>query len=295
MHIIEVLELNKRFFIPENMGECDRRQYLDMSKLVLMYQMAEINLTEFRALGFYSLMNMVYEKHPFPQAEQEKMENVYNCSQLLDSFFTIDNENRMHLIQEYTHNPIKNVKYKAMTFHGPKDQFQGMTYGEMEDGLGELNNYIKTGEMESLIRLFAIFYKRPGEKYKVINMDKRVEFFKYLDVRYIYGFYLLFVSFFNYLTTQCQLLVDGKEIDITLIFSQKSDGSESSSQDDPESLGLRSTSFQLAESGVFGTLEELRESDAFEVLIRMYDLVIRAMKEQKQLDELKNKNKTGND
>jgi hypothetical protein len=90
-------------------------------------------------------------------------------------------------------------------------------------------------------------------------------------------------------------LVDGKEIDITLIFSQKSDGSESSSQDDPESLGLRSTSFQLAESGVFGTLEELRESDAFEVLIRMYDLVIRAMKEQKQLDELKNKNKTGND
>ncbi|KFF26863.1 hypothetical protein IW16_06180 [Chryseobacterium vrystaatense] len=277
------------------MGECDRRQYLDMSKLVLNYQMAEIDLNQFRALGFYSLMNMKYEKSDFEQAEIEKMQNVYMCAELLNSFFIVDEKSRMHLIQEYTHNPIKNVKYRALTFIGPKDQFQGMTYGEMEDGLGELNNYSATGEMESLIKLFAIFYKRPGERYSKINMEKRIEFFKFLDVRYIYGFYLLFVSFFNYLTKQCQLLVDGKEIDITLIFSQKQDIGDNSGSDEPEALGLRSTSFQLAESGVFGTLDELRESDAFEVLIRMYDLVVRSMREQKQLDAMKNKNSTGND
>ncbi|AZA93043.1 Uncharacterised protein [Chryseobacterium nakagawai] len=292
MHIIEILELDKRFFIPENMGQCDRRQYLDMSKLVLMYQMAEINLSQFRSLGFYSLMNMKYEKNGSDIAELEKMQNVYTCSELLNSFFNIDDENRMHLIQDYTHNPIKNVKYKAMTFIGPKDQFQGMTYGEMEDGLGELNNFNKTGEFESLIKLFAIFYKRPKERYKVINMEKRIEFFKFLDVRYVYGFYLLFVSFFNYLTTECQLLVDGKEIDLTLIFSKNTGVGENSIDEEHESLGLRSTSFQLAESGVFGTLEELRESDAFEVLIRMYDLVVRSISEQKQLDDLKNKNRS---
>lgn len=288
MHSLEFLELGKTIYIPENMAECDRRQYLDMSKLILLYQLGDINLTEFRTHGLYSLMNMEYSVNDLESAQAEKMENVVICSELLDSFFEIDDQGKMHLIQDYIHNPIKSVKYKAMTFIGPKDSFSDMTYGQMEDGLGELANFTKTGDMESLLKLFAIFYLRPKEKYHMIDIEKRIAFFKYLDVRYVYGFYLLFVSFFNYLTTQCQIMVDGKEIDLTILF--QSDGSSDSVSIEHESIGLRSTSFQMAESGVFGTLEDLRKNDAFMVLIRMYDLIIRNMKEEKELEAQRNKN-----
>ncbi|MEI7486278.1 MAG: hypothetical protein WCJ72_02500 [Chryseobacterium sp.] len=290
MHSLEFLEINKTVYIPENMGECDRRQYLDMSKLVLLYQLGDINLTDFRSHGLYSLMNMEYSKHELESAQTEKMENVTMCSKLLDSFFRIDEDGKMHLIQDYIHNPVKSVKYKGMTFLGPKDSFEGMSYGQMEDGLGELANFTKTGDMECLLKLFAIFHTRPKEKYDMINMEKRITFFKYLDVRYVYGFYLLFVSFFNYLTTQCQIMVDGKEIDLTILF--QSNGASETVTIEHESIGLRSTSFQLAESGVFGTLNELRESDAFMVLIRMYDLTIRNMKEEKEIEAQKNKSKS---
>jgi hypothetical protein len=233
-------------------------------------------------------MKMEYSKNELESAQFEKMENVTICSELLDSFFSVDKEGKLHLIQDYIHNPVKSVKYKTMTFVGPKDSFDGMSYGQMEDGLGELGNFTKTGDMECLLKLFAIFYLRPGEKYSKVNMEKRLVFFKYLDVRYVYGFYLLFVSFFNYLTTQCQIMVDGKEIDLTILF--QSNASSETITIEHESIGLRSTSFQMAESGVFGTLKDLRESDAFMVLIRMYDLTVRNMKEEKELEAQKNKN-----
>lgn len=290
MHSLEFLEIEKTVYIPENLGECDRRQYLDMSKLILLYQLGDINLDEFRAHGFYALMNLEYYENPSEIAQQEKMQSVAIHSVLLDSFFTKGEDKNLHVIQDYIHNPVKTVKYKAMTFIGPKDSFDGMTYGQMEDGLGELANFTKTGDFECLLKLFAIFYLRPGERYSKIDLDKRIVYFKYLDVRYVYGFYLLFVSFFNYLTKQCQVLVDGKEIDLTILFqTNESDSSEKITLD-YESIGLRSTTFQLAESGVFGTLQELRENDAFMALIRMYDLTIRNMKEEKELEAHKNKN-----
>lgn len=281
MHSIEIAEIGKRYWLPENLGECDKRQYLDMSKLVLMYQMAEINLSEFRVHGLYSLLNMVPEESALENIQDEKWENIYLLSELLNSFYTVDEKGRMHLVQNYIHNPVKSVKYKLRTLYGPKDAFSSMTYGELEDGVGELNNFLKTGEIEALVKLFSIFYKFKGEKYGNFDMEKRIKFFEHLDIRYVYGFYLLFVSFFNFLTKECVIAVDGKELDLTILFkAPENTENQNTETNQPESLGLRSTSFQLAESGVFGTQKELREMDAMMVLIRMYDLVIRARKEE---------------
>ncbi len=289
MHSVEILEIGERYWLPENMGECDRRQYLDMSKLVLMYQMAEISLQEFRVHGVYALLNMVPEESALQNIQDEKWENIYILSELLNSFFTIDENQKMHLIQDYIHNPVKSVKYKLRTLYGPKDAFSDMTYGQLEDGVGELNNFMKSGEIEALVKLFAIFYKFKGEKYQNINLEQRVKYFELLDIRYVYGFYLLFVSFFNFLTKDCVIAVDGKDLDLTILFKPGENTETESEQ--PEGLGLRSTSFQLAESGVFGTLKELREMDAMTVLIRMYDLVIRAKREERERQKAEDKAK----
>ncbi|MEC5156654.1 hypothetical protein [Chryseobacterium sp. MP_3.2] len=292
MHSLEIPEISKRFWIPENLGECDKRQYLDAAKLVLMFQMGDITKEEFRILLLYSLMNMEFKKSDLENIQDEKWENIFIASEVLNSFFTIDEAGQMHLVQDYIHNPVKTVPYKLSKFKGPKDSFQGITYGQLEDGVGELNNFIKYGEIESLVKLFAIFYLKNGEKYSKINLEKRIKFFDQLDIRYVYGFYLLFVSFFNYLTKECIIVLDGKELDLRILFSAKEEETTEINPDEPESLGMRATSFQLAESGVFGTLPELRESDAMMVLVRMYDLVLRNRKEDQERTKQEESQKT---
>ena len=289
MHSIEIAEIGKRYWLPENLGECDRRQYLDMSKLVLMYQMAEINLEEFRVHGLYALLNMKPEESALQNIQDEKWENIYILSELLNSFFTIDENQRMHLIQDYIHNPVKSVKYKLRTLYGPKDAFFGFKYGQLEDGVGELFNFLREGDFKYLVKLFAIWHMFKGEKYGSFDMEKRIKFFEHLDIRYVYGFYLLFVSFFNFLTKECVISIDGKDLDLTILF--KSPENTETDTNQPEGLGMRSTSFQLAESGVFGTLEELRDGDGMMVLIRMYDLVIRAQREERERQEAEDKAK----
>ncbi len=300
MHSLEFLEINKRIWIPENLGECDKRQYLDASKLILMYQMGELSEVQFRIMLLYSLMNMDFEKSELHYEDEEKWQNIYITAEVLKSFFREDENGQKHLIQDYIHNPMKTVSYKAHSFKGPKDAFQGITYGQLEDGIGEIGNFMKDGDFECLVKLFAIFYLKGNEKYSEVNMEKRIEFFKLLDVRYVYGFYLLFVSFFNYLTKECIIVIDGKELDLRILFTESEKSNSEESKDyEPESLGMRATSFQLAESGVFGTLSELRETDAMMVLVRMYDLVMRARKEEKEQkereEEEKSKNQNYND
>ncbi len=279
MHSIEIPEIKKRYWIPETLRECDRRQYLDMAKLIFMYQTGELSLTMFRIMAFSALLNIHHSKAPAEQTE--KWENLYLCSELIDSFFEKNDEDKIKIIQDYVHNPVPYVRYKLRKFIGPKDAFEGMTYGELEDAIGELMNFQRFGEMESLVKLFAIFYRRPKEKYGSFNMDARVKFFDTLDIRYIYGFYLLFVSFFHYLTKECMIMVDGKELDLRVLFREDKSGAVVD-PNEPETLGLRSASFQLAESGVFGTLEELRNADAIMVLIRLYDMMVRHEKAERE-------------
>ena len=110
MHTIEIPEINFYRQIPENLGECNREEYLDMSKLVLMYQMAEINERQFLVMAFYRLLNMHYEVNELPDVQDEKMQNIVIASEILRSFFSIDENGRMVLVQNYVHNPIKKIK-----------------------------------------------------------------------------------------------------------------------------------------------------------------------------------------
>ncbi len=295
MHQITIHEIDKNIFIPENLGECNRQQYLDMSKLVLMFNMAEIDLRQFRTLGLFNLMNMERSPSDLPGVEEEKWQNIYVLSQLLDSFYEIREDGKMYLVQDYIHNPVKSVKYKALTFRGPKDGFQDMTWGQFVDGIGELMEYGKSGKIESLVKLFAIFYVRPSAPYGSFDMGRRVKFFDLLDIRYVYGFYLLFNSFWTFLTTQSVINVDGREVDLRVIFEQNEGGEDQELEAELEAeypgLGFRSTSYQLAESQVFGPKEKLDKTNFWEVFLNLYDMMQRYRKREKMMEIEKEKSK----
>lgn len=294
MHTIEIPQI--KFFrqIPENLGECNREEYLDMSKLVLMYQMAEINERQFLVLAFYRLLNMHYQESALPDVQDEKLQNIVIASEVLRSFFTFDENNRMVLVQDYVHNPIKKTKYKFQNFYGPKDSFSDITYGQLEDAIGELNSFLKNGEIESLVKIFAIFNLKKYEKYQEIEdkIEERIEFFNTLDIRYVYGFYLLFTSFWQWLVTNGQIEFEGREYDLSVLFKRNEDDDDDIDEDDLPNLGFRSTGFELAESGIFGSYKEMRAEKAWQILFRMYDLYVRGKRMEKEMEKQKEKSKS---
>lgn len=294
MHSLEFVELNKRLWIPENLGECKRDQFLDMSKLIYLFHNSEITYHKFRVMGLYILMNMSFSQEEFEAAEDEKWQNIYIASELLDTFFTVDEAGVKHLVLDFIHNPVKSFKYKGLTYKSVRDNFEGIKYGQFEDGFGEYENFKKTGEIEYLVRLFAIFHLRPNESFGNLNLEKRCKWFDMLDIRHVYGFYLLFVSFVNYITKDCAILLDGKEIEISMLFQSESGGEEAQADQPVESIGLRSTSFQLAESGVFGPYDKVRSEDYLIILIRMCDLVFRNRREKREMEEAKNQSENKN-
>lgn len=290
MHEIKVMELNKRFFIPEDLSECNREQYLNMSKLICMFQTQEITFNQFRVLALYSLMGIAFEKNKLENIQEEKWENIYMTSQILDTFFDIDDNDQKHLKLNFTgQNPVKTVKYKMMTFIGPKDGFKDMTWKQFIEAIGELQSFSDDGKVEHLVNIFAMFYLRPNEKIDKIDLDKRTNFFRFLDIRYIYAFFLLFSSFWKFIKSESIIKVDGREIDLRIMFEESGDSEDLL----PEltELGFRSTSFQLAESGVFGTYEELEKNNFWNVLLRMYDMTIRNKKREAEMEQQKNDSK----
>lgn len=285
MHSIEILELGKRFWIPENLSECTRKQYLDMSKLILMYQVQDISLDQFRILGLYSLMDMQMTKSRLEAVQEEKMQNIYQAAcQTIDTFFDIDEAGKMQLILDYVHNPVPSVHYRAARYYGPTDAFKNITWKQFVDGIGTMNEFYATKEMEKLVKLFAIFYKRKGEDYLKLDIERRVSYFKTLDVRYIIGFYFLFQSFYHFLRESSHILVHGREIDLSIIFnySRKDDVPD---VDTPPELGFHSLSLQIAESGTFGTKDQVDGANAWEILLSLYDTMARSLRREAEEEE----------
>lgn len=291
MHTFDILEINKRFDIPENIAECDRRQYLDMAKLIFMFQNDEITYEQFRILALYSLMNMHYQESELPNMQEEKWQEIYIKSEIVDSFFTEDEDGIKHLVQDYIHNAVKTVKYKMLSFNGPKDGFEDITWAQLIEGIGLLQSHQDSKDPTLLLKLFAMFYLRKGEKFGKIDLDKRMHYFKDLDIRYVYGFFLLFTSFWKFLLSDAIIKVDGREINLSKLFEKDEDSeeSEAAAKIDLPELGLRSTAFQLAESGVFGTMDELEQSNAWNVLLRMYDMMVRNKKREAEQKDQENK------
>lgn len=289
MHIIDIPEAKITRYIPEDLSQCDAKQYMDMAELIFCFQNQQISYDEFRTHAVYKLMNMKPSKKE-SELEDIKFSNVYQISELIDSFFEIDDKGQKTIKQYYIHNPVPKMKFLWKTYFGPEDNFNNMTFGEYRDGLRFFHDFHATGDMEYLKLLTAIFY-RPKKMFKIIgysskDLDKRIEGYKYAPIGFVYGFYLLFASFQKYLV-EATILWSGKELDLSILFDTKT-STESDNVSMP-GIGMDSVAFSMAESGVFGTLKEVDATDFWDIMVRMYDIRKSAIEQEKQMNNATNK------
>jgi hypothetical protein len=284
MHLIEIPERNIKRFIPEDLSECDKSQYINISSLIYKYTVGKIDYDLFKTQALYYLLNM---KHVTGDVKEEikKYTNITILSDLLESFFETDTDGKKIIKQYYIKNPIHIVSNGLKKWYGPTDEFQNVNFGEYVDGLNHYEDFHETGEAQYLYYLMATFYrpskiflaikkltynynKDPRKKYNTDALFKISSQLKQFPIGIPFGFYLLFASFQKYLTT-ASFWIQGREINLSLLY-QNSETQDTKST--IPGIGLRSMLYTMAESGVFGTLEEVRNTSLYEVLIRMYDM-----------------------
>lgn len=292
MHTIELPDAKIKRYIPSDLSECDLQQYIDMCELIFHFQNDAINYDEFRTHAAYKLMNMKRSKTRNPEleavaeADLEKYSNLYMISELIDDFFDIDEKGTKTIKQYYTHNPVPSFKPLWKTYYGPTDSFTDMTFGEYRDGLRLFHDFHATGDMHILTLLASVFYRPKKsfhfikkrlasydgnirERYNSNTLDERAKELKTAPIGFIYGFYLLFASFQKYLI-DAKILWGGQEIDFSILF--ESSKTEESTTNDVPGIGMDSIAFSMAESGTFGTIKDVDNTNFWEIMIRMYDL-----------------------
>jgi hypothetical protein len=283
MHTIEIPESNITRYIPSDLSECDAQQYMDMCELIFHYQNESISYDELRTHAAYKLMNMKPSKAT--DQDEEKFSNIYLISELIDDFFEFDEKGKKTIKQYYIHNPVPKFKPLWKTLYGPSDSFMNMTFGEYTDALRLFHDFHATGDMEILKLITALFYRPKKsflfikkqladyngdvrESYNSYNLEARAKTLNNAPIGFVYGFYLLFASFQKYIV-DAKIMWSGKEIDFAILF--ESSGNEEPSNQTP-GIGMDAIAFSIAESGTFGTIEEVRKADFWQIMVRMYDL-----------------------
>lgn len=301
MHTIEIPETKLKRYIPSDLSECDAQQYMNMCELIFHYQNDAINYDELRTQAVYKLIKMKPSKTI--DQEDEKFSNIYLVSELIDSFFDIDPKGLKTIKQYYIHNPVPRFKPLWQTYYGSSDSFMNMTFGEYTDALRLFHDFHATGDMEILKLITALFY-RPKKSFHFIKkrlenydgdirqaynsnkLEKRAKVLKYAPIGFVYGFYMLFASFQKYLI-DAKIMWSGKLIDFSILF--ESSNSDNEPTNETPGIGMDAIAFSIAESGAFGTIEEVRKANFWQIMVRMYDLRRTDLERQKQERNATNK------
>ena len=174
MITLDFPEIKKSFYLPSSLEECDNRQYADICKLLFWFHTEEINLFQFRELAVYALMNMRAKKTKYksfeeiPEKDLQKYESIFQISELLDSFFTEETAGEKKYLKVkdvFVKNYLPSYRLFIRKYHGPKDGFKNVNFGQYLDGLEEFLYFAQTGDIKSLRMLFSIFYLPKGEEY----------------------------------------------------------------------------------------------------------------------------------
>jgi len=270
-HIIEIPKKGIKRYIPKELAFCNAKEYSAMCGLIFKWQNGTINYEELRVQAVYNLMGLKQGNRKINELENEIfLSNVYEISKLIDSFFRPASKEGLIINQNYTNNHCPTVRPIFKKLYGPKNEFENTSFGQYEDALNLFHMYYEHPKKELLYRLFATYYLFKGEQYDQNKVEKKTKLLKLIDFNIIYGFFMFFGSFQIYLTSST-VYYEGKPIDLSILFKEP----KNKSQSIIPGLGTKSLAYQLAESGVFGDLKNLRKENLWEILLRLYDITKR--------------------
>jgi hypothetical protein len=199
-----------------------------------------------------------------------------------------------------TKNPIPWCKTGLFgkKLYGPGDFLQGMTFAEYKDALAASMKYMDTNNDEWLDRLTAILYrkkitglkrlmKQPDFDGKIrvpYNQNKTdVKAVKHVKtgIKYMALMYMMGCLWTLKNTGEGnEIEIDGNKFDFSILFT-----GGKNTDDNNDTVGMIGVMMAIAESGVFGNLKDVANTDVWDVLVRMYQLELDRREFEKRMSE----------
>jgi hypothetical protein len=290
MHTLEIPGETIIHQVPSCLEELNEAQFICFVDLLIKYQAGEITMEEFKTAFVVKLADIHYTLAYFLLTKRLKEivnSEIYRLSILVDSFFTDEIRDQkpvsvlnLNFIKQFI--PIILKKY-----YGPQSGLQNCTFCEYRMAYSYFKSYINTEQEDDLNHLIAVLY-RPQRK--LFWLRKRLPGFdgqqrtlftaksnpRFLEVRakqigrlpmsVRYGIFLFFSGCNDYMSTG-EIEIEGNKIDLSLLYKNSS-----SDKQDP-GIGLVGLLYSLAETKVFGSIDETDNQNIYDIMIRLFQVM----------------------
>lgn len=202
---------------------------------------------------------------------------IYNLSLTLDWMWRESEDGKT---VELTFETTQNLMPKWKQLSGPLSHGSDMTFGEFRSAMMMMNGYNETKEPAMLQGLCGILYRMPGKRvgkadfkgqYREEFNQARIGFYaervRMMPVQIQWGVYAWFAYFCEYLLTGT-FVIDGTEVCFASVFG-RSEGGDTTTKE--QSLGMNSVLFSVAETGIFGNVEETDATLLLRVMMKLLD------------------------
>ncbi|MEI6577773.1 MAG: hypothetical protein WCO63_16490 [Bacteroidota bacterium] len=292
MHHIEIPAINYVADIPSNISELSKEQFLDFISYYVRYTAGEITYDHFR-IGLVNVFIKFREpiKKIPPDQRENTLAQVYRLSELMDSFTSlavVDGIEKRVVNVHFIKNMIPVIRTSEVVLYGPSDALTDLSFIEFIDAHNLFLEYVETREEETLNKLIATLYRPErkdyqealqspffdGQRREKYNPNTVEQWLPVVRSKSLLIKYCIFLFF-----SGCEQFLHEGEIPLgsdVIRFKNLYADSVGSKGDGTGLLGLL---FSIAESQVFGSVKEVADTNLYDIMVRMYQLV----NQQKQL------------
>lgn len=257
--------MKKTVIFPECWEEVKPLEWIFLLKLrwALMFEQ-EVNLRDVkRAWCAYVLKN---RGEKINSKSVDDMHLVDSLADTLSWMWNIDEENRTI---ELTYNTTVNLLPVFGKFVGPLSHGGDLSFGEFRHATTLMNQYNQTHDLNLLRALAGTLY-RPRKKgrrepFDMNNTSKYIQRMHIMPEYVLYGVYAWFAYFCQYLISE-PFIIEGKQLSFAPVFKgEKKEGGPA------QDIGMNSILFSVAESGIFGNVDNTDNTSLMRVMMKLLD------------------------
>jgi hypothetical protein len=269
--------------IPDKKIEVDYPSFYDeisqdkaarIGEIMYLSFRGEIDIDMARKLAVDCLLNRVNGKRK-PMTGDEA--NLYWGieSLLADSvnwLFRIDKNKdgteAMSINPKFCKQLIPAVRIRWRLYRGPKDLLSDFTIYQFKEASWRVGKYGETKDDQYLNEIFAVLYHTKKNNSEA-KFQQRLKDAARVPAGVKFMAYLFIIGCLNWLKDE-PVEIDGQEINFGCLFGKgvEKDGLKDKGGD----TGMAGILFQMAESGVFGNLEQTSKVAMWDVFLRLYQI-----------------------
>jgi hypothetical protein len=284
MHTLEIP--SKKIFkeFPSQLQELNKKQFLYFTYLFLQLLEKNITINDFKVLLVSNLLNIKKTTNWHLLTDEKKEEIYNNLSNIADNMNTfLDYTGTNCTIRtSFTKNLIPNIG----KYYGPADVLSDCNAFEYKEAHAAFQQFISTQNVEYLDRLIAVLYRKKRKFLPLLQrlqnfdgqirerftpktnpklIEKRIKHFSKLSFHVKYAVFLIYQSCEEFLRDG-EIEIDGNPINLSELYKNDDNSSDTG-------IGLMGMFFELAESKVFGELQNVMNTNIYDIFTRVYQLV----------------------